>query len=289
MTKEPPKILEGFTLLPEGRKRLEHFFAAHFDALRRSDADAQQELQSLLREVLPLQSQERLKEIFSGTSDSALLIHGLPERKGLEKWAAEPKPQDTYSYFIGNAIHAMNGAVPKKTDLLVRHATDSISVIGGFLHRDYPYETPYVVFSSPYNGENAFIGVTNLEKAISSIPESDREKTIVKVSGYSGPDVKKNLNELLVQIREPAMHGIVTRISMFNVSDPAEMKLRRSLVEAVDRHSVKVNLQPGDLLFMDEDHMFHRAYRGDASAIPPRNFVSRILVRNAAAHDTQER
>lgn len=301
--KTPPKILSEYYLLPKGRAKLQAFFedngGANYKALKSyrpgRNSAAMDRLIALIKGepegtgVLPAEALATLRDILADKSDIALLIHTGAEIEGMGR-RKNPKHQDTYSYYISKALYAICAAAETRTESVTRqsHKEYTPYPFGHQLHtdrltpeknRDYDPAAPhgdYVMFTSPYNGENAVTEIVQLKQALEAIPSKERESTKVLVHYSSDRHCRElTLEALLANIRSEKVN--CSCAIELSEDDPRLDKLRATMYE----HSIAPNLQPGDILAVNEKNgMFHCAHRGEArsiAAIPKQNHHSRIL------------
>jgi hypothetical protein len=304
VTDTEPKIIVPFSMMPKQKEALQAFLDAHFEDLKRGDRDTKLALQAKIRETFPREKEsgqigslEEIKKMLAGESEYAVLVRNCPEREGLEH-RKNPTPQDTYSYYLGQALFEMSGARHLGVSPLRRssHIVKGKSeIVGNEIHRDLTryavngldVQSPYVVFSSPYNGEHAQTQLINLAKAIADLPEDVQQQVKVVFSqgeSYIDDECKADrqvltLKELLTIIKErPAESN--QRIQLLNEED----SLAKRFSESLKRHSAFIDMQPGDLLIENENSIWHRAYPGDQGAIkriPPEQELSRFFLHNA--------
>ncbi len=292
MTAKAPKILSEFTLLPEGKKALQNFFDANFQELcgipnKQAAEKAQKELQELLKKTLPKQFLRNLSNLLSDKSEYAILIHGLPENN-LE-WAGLKgvNAEDTYSYHIGKALYAMKNVAHIDTEVLVRRAGNGRTPPGLLIHRDnYPdahmkFRGEFVIFSSPYNAENAMTEIIPMQYLIENIPEDVRKKIEVAVTGNFAGTRNYYLDELLDRLNTSRYsEDHIRKIALISEPESPEGKV---FTEKREKIHIKKSIQPGDLLIINERNMFHHAYLGDsANALNPED-ISRIFMHHAGA------
>lgn len=308
-----PKIVVSFSMMPGKKRELQAYLDANFEKLRAGDPDAKKGLQDAIRNTFPREDDEGHKvgsleefgKIIRGESQYALLVKNCPEREGLEHQKAESKAEDTYSYFIGNALYEMSGAQHAHTVPFFRKSHNEPKKIeGSGIHRDClknvsisesskPVRTRYIILSSPYNGEHAATQLIDLQAAIASLPKDTQKKvsiTFTDKQGASKDIVHCTLKELLHRLRGPRQTEY-SRIVHTVAPDTSRsvVDLIPDFLQAVEQHSAKVDLQPGSIMAWNEDMLFHRACAGDdekIAAIPKNQAWSRILFHNAGARAT---
>lgn len=303
-----PKIIVEFSLTAQSKKQLQRFMDEHIDALSssrpRERAGAMRALQEAVRETFPPEALAEYKKILAGDSEYALLVHNCPERKDLQNLKTKPANDATYSEHIGNALYAMSGARHVRSEMLTRTThidTEPVRHDGvGSLHRDSLLESgddknpgQFITFSSPYNGEHAVTELIHLRRAVLDLPPAERKEVKVMVSTRIGGSFAglfddrgtppSSLEELLKELKKPTTSpGFVMGVNL--ASDPKTNPSAAAFMQAFERRSALVDLQPGDLLVVNENQMFHRAHHGDQAkieAIPPAQTYSRILLHNA--------
>jgi hypothetical protein len=254
------------------------------------DRDAKAELKVILKEVLPKEAQDALKEMFSGKSEQALLISNLPEREEMKTFEHKaPHASDAYSYYIGSALYEMYGISTIGAMPLTRErGTDPDGINGSSIHRDST-TARYGGFAARYNGEHADTQVIDMIGMLEAIPAGQRRETKVEVvNNFCNGEMERvlSLDDLLMKLKSerPGNLQFVRAIKPVSPS-----RFSREFEDAVDRYSAKIDLQPGQLLILDEGRMFHRAHKGNASLVPQDNRFTRILIRTAGTPDMQER
>lgn len=76
-------------------------------------------------------------------------------------------------------------------------------------------------------------------------------------------------------------HVPVKQLNLFVGNDPADTA---AFHKAIDDVAVKVDIQPGELLLVNENALFHRARAGNIENIPSSyKHFTRLLVHNAGA------
>ena len=311
------KIVSEFSLVPEGKQKLQEFFDERFSELRSEvpliRERAQSDLVELIRGnpegtgVFPKQALDELRLIVTGRSDLALLLTNCPERLDLEK-THEPAPEECYGYHLGQALYQMHKIDLIRTESLYRQshkakAPEDRHVIhpGAFLpHRDMLTANPesdvsegsrsaeYIVFCSPYNGENSLTDIIDMKRAIASIPQETREKTQVKAMFVNDKSEWMNLNQVLALLsNHPNTVGDHAVHPVINAIEVPEDGFNAGLLEhAIHTCSESINMQPGNLLFVDEKQMFHQGGSGrgcDIIKIPQDNMHSRVFYHIAGA------
>lgn len=278
------KIVCEFSLTPAGKKRLGDFLDGHIAVLKAGGhqaAEAERQLQDLVRETFPPEALEELGKILSGKSEYALLVRNCPEHSG-KKFASE---QDAYSYHIGRAIYSISNARSIASRVRTRHRGEDHydgELLGSHIHRDFlTGETPdrhaeYVIFSSPYNDEHASTQVIQLRQALESIPGGKRPSVKIGVSQkhYITREEKETIcdvTRVIELLSHPDPGFFVSQVSCDHPS----------FYKAIAAHSARVNLQPGDLLVINENAMFHKAHEGTVSHILLPTTVSRVIIHHA--------
>ena len=306
MTTNDDKIVSEFSLINEGKEKLQAFFNQRFAELRSTTPlirqRAQQDLVKLVRGepegtgVFPKESLEELRRIVAGKSDLALLLTNCPERPGVEKLESPP-PEESYGYHLGQALYQIAHIDLLHTEQLFRQSHKE--KVEGFhpgchsLHRDLltregENDSPtapngeYIIFVSPYNGENSITDIVPLRKAIESIPEEERREIKVKATLVRHDSEWMDLQQVLEMLpRHPNNVGNrETEKVISAIEIPEDGHNVERLHEAIDDNYRGINLQPGNLLFVDEKNMFHQGNAGKGGAImkiPPESAHSRIL------------
>lgn len=278
-----PKILSEFTVLPEYRDRLGDALAK-FELQKRlgnARGRALTDLDEAVQANLPGGVLEELGRIVRKESEYALLIHGLPERSAPPYYVNE----------IATSLLRIHKCKPAMISNRTRQTTDvDISKIDGFgVHRDF-MNAPLAGFASPFNAEHAPTEIISLEHALNAMsPAARRQKRVTIESQWLQSDgviepvygtvTAQDLLERLGKNAQ-AQGRFVTGILSQHGVDCA-------LSDAIARTSTKVDLQPGDLLFVDEHVHFHRAHLGDKGLVPPDTQTSRVLMRMAASRPAQ--
>jgi hypothetical protein len=300
----PQKIMLSYCLMPEGKKILGDFLDKNFEALKQGDPNTKQKLQKIIRETFPKESLEELQKILKGESEYALHITNCPERQGFEH-AEKPEVKQSYSYYIGGALYEMNAARHLGGKFLWRHSHlfPKKSPPAGYIHRDFAKQDAfldveqqpvaadasspahYIIFSAPYNGEHAKTQIINVAQAILSIPPDLREKIRVNIQTFDESKERRNitLDKLLYFLKHPAPGQNMDEQALFP-SQSQDPKLTQMFLDAVEKYSVKVDLQPGDLLALNENAVFHRAHNGvpeHIHVIPKSQKWSRVFMHNA--------
>lgn len=276
MAKETSKILREYSLAPWGKQRLQAYFDLNFDALRSGDAEAQKHLEEALREVLPKQSQTGMKKMFTGKSPYAVLIHNLPEREGLENNQIPPDKSDSYSFHIANALYRMHELKPGASEELVRDE-DTRAARGGTIHRDFQ---GWAGFAATYNGEHAPTEIIDMPKAIRDASPQMRKLQINELKRfYSDGErhaVRGTLQDVLPQLRKEK-DGEGTFLLVLAAADKRE---DAKLEKILKPHSEMVDLQPGQLLLVNEHYIFHRGHMGHPELVENAAHT-RIMVRTS--------
>lgn len=259
----------------------------------------QQQLRDLVQGTFPQEALEEMKRILAGNSEYAMIIHNAPERSQLQKRKTRIRPEETYSYHIGNALYELCGAKPVRALELERASHVRYAYIPhaeGNIHRDMagpvaptlslPRHGEILMLASPYNGERAPTEVIRLQHAIEEIPEDDRSRIRVNAVVRTGTEMvhveerSESLAQILDRIRNNRCRedGDLKGLAITARNQPEQDP---QLVAALERNSQKIVLNPGDLLVFNERNIFHRAHGGDEAAIaaiPANNHKSRILV-----------
>jgi hypothetical protein len=176
----------------------------------------------------------------------------------------------------------------------MRNRGTASQVVGPEIHRDVPFrpgvsgdESPcveYVMFSCPHNAENAVTEVINVKKAIESIAPEMREKTEVRVETMDlnrkgGNVVRCNLNQALAVLSNP-IESLDNFREISLLADPVGAE-GKAFNEAIAKHGALVNLQPGDMLVLNQHKIFHRAHSGHPEMIAHPHMLSRLLFANS--------
>ncbi len=308
MSDTPKKIVSEFSLLPEGKQRLEAFLIENLGDLQSFDDStrnsAMQRLVNLLEGkgehenngVLPKYIIDELKKVFSGEDEIAYLIRNCPEHDDI-KDIPKPSEQNSYGYYIGRAICEMCNVKHSRTDTLTRteHRRPLAMPVEGFrIHRDMStsyLDDPtdiyskkprgeYVIITCPYNGENSITEVIHLKQAIESLTEEQRQAITVKVRFNNSIEPESITLENLLTKLKPIKEQISACEPLLIQIEPSSLLAAPEFNAAILANSAARNLQPGDHLIFNENNMFHRANRGDPDSIkriPATAQYSRVL------------
>lgn len=305
------KIISEFCLMPESKARLQAFFDERFEDLRSEDKAISHKALRDLAEVmvgakpgskeafdlkgdgaLPREVLQELQNVLAGKSEYAFVIRNCPERD--HKDMLYPRPQDSYSYFIGRAIYEMwddHYITTSKAYRQSQHNSNEVPV-GMMIHRDTltekrsEHENPnvprgeYVTFVCPHNAENAVIEIIKLKEAIESLSEEQRQK--IQVHALFGKKTQKimTLAEVLEEVK-PIKNTLQSGKPLFqgiNIIDDAYDV--DALTDAISNNATTKNLQPGDVMVVNENTTYHMAHFGDEMMIhkiPKTQKFSRIL------------
>lgn len=311
-----PKILNEFSITNDGKKTLQAFMESHIDQLANNDKETRKALKNVLADILPEEVIVELRKMFQGKSEYAVLIKNLPEADIDARCASS-----TYSFHIGSALYELCDVRSVTAAMAVRDShkksteknsegdskmNDQERPVGYELHRDSLVGSDgiparYIIFSAPYNGEHAATKVVDVCAAIQSLPEDVRAQLFVEVIDRKADAeiraLRNNreaqnrvetfgctLEELLGELQHPVVSKRFVK-NMLPLSD-THSDAYKQLQKAMRKHTAKVDLQPGDLLVVDEERLFHRASLGDDGHIrniPKERNYSRILLHNAGS------
>lgn len=305
----PPKILVEFSLTNESKAILQNFFTKNFLMMRVSYPLFRKKLQQVIRETFPKEALEEVESALTNGSGYAILVRNCPERTGFNQ-QQDALPEQSYSHFLGRALYEMFDVKHLDSLRLLRHNTKKVqqkTVAADVIHRDgiarkeHLFSTQkikgrYIILSSPLNDEHAVTEVFNIERAIASVPEHERQNIFIGVK--LGDDEKyrrislERLQHYLTHYTDISDRRSVSEVSRleWDRADKKWKKTESAFNDALSACSIKVNLQPGDLLLLDEHSLFHGAQRGDVnkiSQIPSKQLTSRFLIHNAGAPVTQ--
>ena len=280
------KIVSEFSLTQDGpdatKPKLQAFLDANYIKLCQDNPETIEALKNLLRdEILPPDRLDELKKVLAGQSDFAVLIHNLPERPDLEKERITNE-KHLYSYFIGNAIYSLCGAESTIPLMLRREAKrkPSAPLVGENIHRDFLGGAPpsHIIFSSPHNSEQALTELIHMRRAIEGITEEQRRAIMVEIKTESSRKSYISLVDLL----KDENNEFPNRIRSIDILPSKDKASSNAFWESLKKNSVKINIQPGDLLIFCEDEMYHRAHSGTPPTnIAPGTLYSRVFLHNA--------
>jgi hypothetical protein len=293
------KFVNGFSLIPEGKQKLQIYLDTHYRELcaedKKKDKPALRGLATLLDSVLPDDAKKTLHNVLINNSDRVVLIHNFPELEGLENdiEVNSRTAYKAYTYFLGNAIYEKYGYESKGTRLITRksHDPDAAAIDRGAdpkktdrMHRDR-YGT-HIIFSSPYNGESAHTSIIRVVKAIESVPEELQKKIHIKVGkNKNGQYIVMRLDKMLEQLKTEQMDRgrLIKLFIATSDSDPEAIKI---LQKHIDRNACKLPIDKGTIAIICEKELFHASNPGDPdeiSKIPLDQKHSRIFIHNASA------
>lgn len=270
------KIVVEFSLMPEGTNRLKAFLDANYPQLLRNNPDTKTSLINIIKEIFPREKEagqvgslEEIQRVLGGQSEYAIVIHGLPEREQGNEQALH-----TYGHYIAEALYAMNNIKQTMSDGAPFYRKNHIQpgeTEAGTIHRDYSHrgversatKDHYVMLYSSYNGEHAPTQIINLRAALESIPEAQRGNIAPIEVQMSGGTRLIKIDELLQVLLNPQKAPDNDDIMIKTKPENMDPELR----DAIQAHSIPVNIQPGSLLIFNERHLFHRALSGDPEMI----------------------
>lgn len=321
MSEPLPKIISEFYLNDDGKEYLQAFFDEHLRGLQSTTPAIRgyvtRKLADLLagkgeyegNGVFPKELLEELTSIAQGTSDLALVIHNLPERDTKDVVGVYGVEYN-YSYHIAAALDQITGAGLNSSDLhLSRSSHCSFldkPVVGGHIHRDLLdrrsdrkrddprfSDQQYIdclALACPINHEQAITQLIHIRKALESIPEETRKTSEVRVHFMKRFETQctLTLEELLKKLTPNSHAGN-------DINDiPASIvpEIGSELEKALEKHSYKINLQSGSLLFFSEQQIFHIAHPGDPESIamiPREQFLSRLLFHHSTGVPVPQR
>lgn len=288
--------------MPESKQKLQTFLDRHYLLLRYAYPTVKEKLHQVIRDTFPKESLEAIGNILYDHSEYAIVVKNCPERKGFA-YKERASYKEAYSHFLSRALYEMHDAEHIESIRHFRrsHKTHTQKIVGGDLHSDiatkrrgfFPRETKrsrYVIISCPHNEEHGLTEVINVRQALEEIPKPEREKTFVDVTIHDTKDEKRiSLEELYQNLLRPIEAGKKVRIkkiynSIYN-GETRQWEIESpQLMQAMERYSTKVDIQPGDLLIFDQQSLFHQAHLGDTEIIdriPSHHRYSRMVIHSA--------
>lgn len=274
-----PKITAEFSLTNAARDNLQRCLDENFIGLRQDNDEPKRKLREAVKANFPPAALDEFQKVLDGRSEYAWLVHNCPERLGLEAAKGKVKPQDTYTYFIGNALYEICNARSSDAIVLPRQYGD-VNAPGRNIHRDSTRGDKYIIFSTPVNKEKAPIEMIHLKRAVKEMIDAgvkaqvEVERRLVDEGKYSPLVENMSLPQLLHALEVPPEEsGFVKRV---RAQDDATTE---KLAEAVKRNGRKVPLKTGDMLAINELTFFHHAHMGKVPSGPPDQY-SRLILHN---------
>ncbi len=266
--------------------------------------------------VFPPEALAEIGRVFDGISENVVIVQNLPEKTAFNEDGELQRASTYYSSFIAQALKMLVGAEAYFSEFMgTRHSNNpdkrTASHPGNHLHADRfnrKHQKQYggkdlgitqrdnshlyvdcILFSSPLNDEHAVTQLTHLRKAIETL-STEALQTKVHVDflddivameqGSSPPDNEPmTLAELLTKINQPSHRGHLTEGIVYGIFFPENTPAE--VVEAIQKHSMMVNFQPGTIAILSEQQIFHQAHAGEQSyidKIPQNQSASRMFV-----------